>query len=408
MTSNRPVSRGVPPIGSEPSVPEASNLPAPRLNAHSASLLDAFKGSNGNKGKHSNGEQSSGRPVGSADGQVGQRTGSQQQSALLDLFRKPSGPQPSDQQSPSLEAATVPTISSPALSDATITGPKSSANEITRTLPVKMKNKAPSSKPAQKTNDTHEDTTVRQGSNGRPHLPQNGRNQKASPKTKGRPEPQVPQFSILQRPGSSTGKTPLPPQSPLRFEASQPSQTPFQPQVLKRPTSADASEVVEKPVVPAPEAQTQTSAPTQRNNSLLDLLKGSNTPPVIKTPEPPPAPQLVPERKVSQHGALPVGNHQKQQNLLNLFTKSGPYQPGGSPGTPISPFTLGTPAASKPRESSFSEQSVEASRSRLGSLASVRSGMSSGQQTPTEAKDFMLGYLNGVVQKEGYRGGKTG
>jgi mRNA-decapping enzyme subunit 2 len=33
-------------------------------------------------------------------------------------------------------------------------------------------------------------------------------------------------------------------------------------------------------------------------------------------------------------------------------------------------------------------------------------GSASGQHTPTEAKDFLLGYLNGVVQKEGYRGAK--
>jgi mRNA-decapping enzyme subunit 2 len=70
---------------------------------------------------------------------------------------------------------------------------------------------------------------------------------------------------------------------------------------------------------------------------------------------------------------------------------------------------LGTPATHKPREASFSEQSRETSRSRIGSMTSVRSGMSSGQQTPTEAKDMMLGYLNGVLQKEGLRGsGKKG
>lgn len=472
MTSNnRPVSRGVPPIGSEPSVPEASNLPAPRLNAHSVSLLDAFKGSNGSKNTSSNQASSSNRSMESVGGefavhevayllhetnnkagQADRRAGSQQQSTLLDLFKKPSDSQPSTLIPELTEAAAIPRVSSPALSDVTVKGRKSSANEITRTLPVKMKAKAPVPKPAQKTNQSQEDSTVRQGSNGRSQVPSNSRNHKGSPKPKGRPEPpQVPQFSILQRPTSSAGKAPLPPQSPLRFEAPQPSQpTPFQPQVLKRPTSADASEVVEKPALHTPEVQPQvqaqpqrnsslldllngrntspviktpsevveepavstpeapqTQSQTQRNSSLLDLLNGRGTPPVIKTPEPPPAPQLVPERKVSQHGALPVGNHQKQQNLLNLFTKSGPYQHGGSPGTPISPFTLGTPAASKPRESSFSEQSSEASRSRLGSIASVRSGMSSGQQTPTEAKDFMLGYLNGVVQKEGYRGKKT-
>lgn len=189
------------------------------------------------------------------------------------------------------------------------------------------------------------------------------------------------------------------PQSPLRFTAPDPNQSSFQPQVLKRPTSAEASDS-EIASASVPEIQAQSS--THRTNSLLDLLNGRNAQPVVKTPEPPPAPQLQPERQTSQDFTLPVGNHQKQQHLLNLFTKTGSYPKlGGSPGTPISPFTLGTPASSKPREPSFSEQALERSRPRIVSAVSARSGASSGQQTPTEAKDFMLGYLNGVVQKEG-------
>lgn len=431
LPSQRPVSQGFPPIGSEPSVPEASKLPAPRLNAHSMSLLDAFKGTNGNKTADANQQKSSSRPepVGgefahfkdafsrSTDSPSQsdtvpepktQRSESQQQTTLLDLFRKPSGsqppPQPQPQQTQQVEAAAVPKISSPALSDVTIKASRSSANEITRTLPVKGKTKAPQPKAPQQSNQgARVDGTYRErkANGGRANTPQNIRNQKqSSPKVNQPP----PQFSILQRPGSSAGKAPLPPQSPLRFEAANHGQTAFQPQVLKRPSSAEASEVVEKLDLPALKIEQQSPAQTQtqRNSSLLDLLNGrNNTPPVIKTPEPPPAPQLLPERKVSHHGGLPVDTQQRQNNLLNLFTKSGSGQHGASPGTPISPFTLGTPITSRNRESSFSEQSAEAARSRIGSIASVRSGMSSGQQTPTEAKDFMLGYLNGLVQKEG-------
>lgn len=340
-------------------------------------------------------------------GQSAQRVGSQQQSALLDLFRKPSATQASPQPQ-SVEPATIPAVSSPTLSDTTVTGRKSTANEMTRILPTKGKNKAPLQKSAKQLNDgIRENNTDRRAAGGRAHASSNPRSQRASSKTNGKPEQKIPQFSILQRPGSSAGKAAPAPQSPLRFENLNQNQPSIQPQVLKRRTSGATSETEKGAITAARENQTQ--AQIQRNNPLLDLLNGrggSGSPPVIKTPEPPPAPQLQPERKTSHHGALPVGSHQKQQNLLNLFTKPGSFpQLGGSPGTPISPFTLGTPAASKSRDASFSEQS-DASRSRLGSMASIRSGRSSGQQTPTEAKAFMLGYLDGVVQKEGNRGGK--
>ena len=54
------------------------------------------------------------------------------------------------------------------------------------------------------------------------------------------------------------------------------------------------------------------------------------------------------------------------------------------------------------------------SKSRLGSVAdagsrrgsgNAASGKGSGGATPTEQKDFLLGFLNGVVQKEGQRKG---
>lgn len=391
------------------------------------SLLDAFKGANGSKSVAAKQEQPPGvlsnsgngtfyrcklhfrgevntNQANTTAGQSSQRVGSQQQSALLDLFKKPPSSQPSPQPTQAVEDP-PPTISSPALSDATVTGRRSTANEITRTLPAKAKAKSPLPKPTHPTNNeprgrnTGHSVASERGS---PVL--NPRNQRASSKAK-RPEQQTPQFSILQRPGSSAGKSSVTPQSPLRYESSNPGQSSFHPQVLKRPTSTEVSEA-EKSDVPIPEVRHQ--AHTPQNNPLLDLLNGRNTAPVVKTPEPPPAPQLLPERKVSQHGALPVGSHpRQQQNLLNLFIKSDSNgKHGGSPGTPISPFSLGTPAASKQREASFSEHAGEASRSRFGSIASVRSGVSSGQQTPTEVKGAMLDYLNGVVQKEGNRGAK--
>lgn len=69
MALGRPVSQGFPAIGRGPSVPEASKLPPPRLNAHSMNLLDAFKGSNGTKTTPNDQEKSSGQGSSSVHGE---------------------------------------------------------------------------------------------------------------------------------------------------------------------------------------------------------------------------------------------------------------------------------------------------------------------------------------------------
>lgn len=261
----------------------------------------------------------------------------------------------------------------------------------------------------------------------------------------------APQISILQRPGSSAGRAPRSPipQSPLRHESTKP---PFQPQVLKRSSVGDENvtnprqesmdtapgddkknhllSLFAKAPSQAPVASSNAAGPAQapapaqpiaspppgdgqQKNALLGLFNGAAAPKVTpKQPEPPAAPQLLPERKPSNQGQQPNGSQKAtQQVLLNLFNK--PSSGGAdSPGTPISPFTLGTPAAKEPtlkQQLPLSTQGLEP-RSRLGSLAS--NGPASGQQTPTSAtpteqtKGFLLDYLNGVVQKEGHRGAK--
>lgn len=169
--------------------------------------------------------------------------------------------------------------------------------------------------------------------------------------------------------------------------------------------------------------------------------------------QPPPRPALAPERKPSSQHINPQLQRQQtpQQNvLLDLFTR--PSASGvkvESPGTPISPFTLGTPAqrhapmtlGGHSRQASNLSAAAgveevggrrgstptpttpmpgamggEGQRSRLGSLASVEGGSGkgdgsrkgSGAGTPVEAKGFLLDYLNGVVRKEGYKGARRG
>lgn len=70
-----------------------------------------------------------------------------------------------------------------------------------------------------------------------------------------------------------------------------------------------------------------------------------------------------------------------------------------SPGTPISPFTLGTPVSNT--------QGHARQMSGLGeSLANANTGNAGNEAKGKEGeKEFLMGFLNGVVKGEGSRGG---
>lgn len=283
----------------------------------------------------------------------------------------------------------------------------------------------------------------------------------------------TPPFTILARPGLAKGASKshgLQPSSPLRNEAAK---SGFQPQVLKRPETVNpatvqkAAEIVEEKTNPgaddkrdqllalfgraASPAQSQPSSaqeqPTcdgkgDKRTNLLNLFNSNDKTLVLPgdsssqttnhVRQPPPAPQIVPERNPS--GKIverSQGICTPQNSLLNLFTKaSGAVGSShNSPGTPISPFTLGTPAhkyapagllgrssLAEPAHSSQLSPQIpqELPRSRLNSVTTIgdqdgkgveRRKASAGNATTSSEsnKDFLLGYLNGVVQKEGYR-----
>lgn len=181
-----------------------------------------------------------------------------------------------------------------------------------------------------------------------------------------------------------------------------------------------------------PQPQPQPRAEdTRTHQQPLTFLKSPSPPSTATTPMPPPpsAPHIAPERKPSSQNILPTHRQQTPQNaLLDLFTRPSSSSANAalqSPGTPISPFTLGTPARGQAPVSLLSSSSAGPleqmggggrllPRSRLGSVATVASGggsdvggsrKGSGAATPTEAsKGFLLDYLNGVVRKEGHRG----
>ncbi|KAK5109271.1 hypothetical protein LTR62_007145 [Meristemomyces frigidus] len=291
----------------------------------------------------------------------------------------------------------------------------------------------------------------------------------------GAPQTQ-PQFTILARPDSLRGqkspgvqadKIPL---SPLSNEthkivhASRGSGV----QVLQRPESVDpatvqkVAEIVEeiqgggvqggdkrdqllalfsKPSVSSPSPSTPALA-SPPENSMNDAMKPLGSaqqtvsgraqsqqpvPQLASMPPPPPSLLNAQSRSSSNHSV-----HQRQQTpqnlLLDLFNKPSILQHKlNSPGTPISPFALGTPATRyapnhrditapiNPEEARVTSVTptpgTDGARSRLGSMASINgqgkgegSRKGSGAGTPVEAKGFLLGYLNGVVAKEGYKG----
>ena len=439
-------------IGSGPSVPNASQLPAPNLNPHTMRLLDAFRSGGA---KPSPSIQTSNRAP--------SRPTSTHQAALLDLFKKPSTltstseiAQSAPQAEPGSHAQSDVTEKSPRQSK--VQSRRPTMNEITRTLPPRPKAKAtPPPERGTAPQPSHERPRSRQlfdpdhpdklvQTTNEARIDANGADQRSPVRILQRPSPKQPQqspktnqatisaspslrdntskenwsrsspFTILARPGSSKGQTHS---ATVGTASPRPNETPnttFQPQVLKRPQSSDAErkDIVENgpdkkdqllalfgktPTVDRPPAvqEQQQRGVAERKESqphgdertaLLGLFDTGNTRQQrAPSPAPPPAPIIQPSTQSTRTTA-----HNKQQNLLlDLFNKpSG--TPTASPGTPISPFTLGTPAATQPPK-------------RLPTnLSSTTASPTSSGGTLVEAKEFLMGYLNGVVKNEGYRG----
>jgi mRNA-decapping enzyme subunit 2 len=263
-------------------------------------------------------------------------------------------------------------------------------------------------------------------------------------------DPPVP-MTILTRPGSARVKSGSP--------ASDGSKQSFQPQLLKRQDASDSnaasnnghsdahdgaangggngkrdqllalfskSPAVSQTPPQEPPAATPTppvvaspplQAPAPSNNHLLNILNAATAPPQsaarsTPSPAPPSAPAIQPTHRPANSRSPappPIVSHpppqqQQQKSLLDLFNRPSH---GVSPSmeSPMSPFNLGSPHGMR-----HGRDFEQVSKSRLGSVVSDGSrrgsgtGMntgSGGNATPTEQKDFLLGFLNGVVQKEG-------
>ncbi|OJD31160.1 decapping enzyme dcp2 [Diplodia corticola] len=390
-----------------PAIPPPSNLPAPKLNAHTLSLLNAFKGEqsavqqsspqpairpftaaseiyNSNRPHHQQPsatvpEVLHSRPDEMAqdsnyiDGQpppvaFANKPRTAQADALLGLFRKPStsGPVSPPQEMPAQSLVPEPaelSAQSPSIDRqklASSQGGYISAESLEPNVNMANHNKAGETSAtvsgpfnAPDFDQLRKHTRVSQ-SNGR-----------ASPRTQGRPTSRperqaTPQFSILSRPRPEVSATPSPkhtPSAPVQrrdtssprsiLEAPKPFAPHFTPQILRRPQNA--------------------MSPTSSRLHSFDRRESASS--------------------------------DQKSALLSLFSKPQTQSPKGFPSGVISPVS---PLPEK--------QHGSGGRSRISSINSVpgeglgsRSarGSVSGQPTTPVDKSFLLGYLNGVVKDAG-------
>ena len=374
-------------IASGPAAPNPSQLPAPRLNAHHINLLNAFK--SGNKPPAA--------PV--APGQPTSRHGSTHQAALLDLFRKPS-----TSQTPPAEPAPEPTAPveavSPTLTDVTEKPPpkkkqerKPTLNEITRTLPTKMKVKSPppatgaASPPARPASgqlfdpNAAKSTSASSGQTPQKQQPPvavlqrppSGQGQQqqtpqrqpqsaqAKPSSSPAQDTQTRQkqngappapFTILARPSSRGLKSPAPvaPPSPLRNQTPQSpaSSSPFQPQVLKRPKGGDGDALLAAAAVREGERSQQQSvsatgqAEGQKDHLLALFGKASaGASSSTSLQSPPPAPATAPSPSPTPQSQGQAQANTQRNALLDLLKSPSPSttssQQQQKPPTPAAP-----------------------------------------------------------------------
>lgn len=178
------------------------------------------------------------------------------------------------------------------------------------------------------------------------------------------------------------------------------------------PQASPNPEPTPPPAVASPTSQAPAPNNTQ-NNNLLNLFNSTapaRQPSPKPSPAPPSAPSLQPaQRPVKPRTPIPppiISQPPQQNALLDLFKRGPSHVASPSVESPISPFNLSSPnamrygAADQPKSRLGS---VASAGSRRGSNNAAASGKGSGGATPTEQKDFLLGFLNGVVQKEGHK-----
>lgn len=455
------------PIANGPAVPNASQLPAPRLNQHTMRLLDVFKGGNSMSASAStlpSKASSSARASGTHQTALldlfkKPAASTPPPSAPMQALSSPVINEAASHVPAGVEKPSRP---------AKLKERKPTWNEITRTLPPQPKARPPVTSQPEASSEPVATDVQRAASDhpqksfaatnkasarstpvpSEPHSPvrilqrPSSKQSSVSPQRQtvqeSAPSPmpsarvgglkenasQSSQFTILTRPGSSgNAHAPSPgaPASPLHKETPK---SALAPHILKRhPTDeVERGSAAEKPTdkrdqllalfgKPSTAASPSAAPPAQEQRHVAerkqsqpsarpqaDLLGLLRAPSASSQAQPTPPPATVPisqpplSLNVPDNGAMP---ERKQQNaLLNLFTRSS-NATVTSPTAPISPFTLGTPLTPTGGE--------EFGGGRIGS-GSVTGGGPGKSTTPVQAKEFLMGYLNGVLKNEGYKG----
>ncbi|KAK6441845.1 mRNA-decapping enzyme subunit 2 [Oleoguttula sp. CCFEE 5521] len=414
-------------IAAGPTVPSASQLPTPSLNAQAASLLDVFK--------------SGARPASTtAQPRAASGVTNSHQAALLGLVKQvPASTQPPLPDSTHNGNFTT---ASPALSDVTVKARpqparKATLNEITRTLPKMKRPSQPSPVTQAPRDDLGIAAGAQQSSPQRPiqtnlpglatrpsdgsmnglHIPPQSGGGSASNVTA------APTVTILSRPAQDAGVSagPAAVSQGIRLHnitnhaMNGNSTVPPTSSVMPSDIGARGQQerlltLLKRPVAQGtpPSRLSSDTPPNQPSvaaskDALLGLFQpkpsqSTSIPTATSRSQPPRAPSLQPEVRPIQAAPTPIHTSQGL-NLLDLFRKGSP-----SAETPILPFALGSPEQARhqklPSRSRLGDAAPEQTKGRLGSVSSSGRGTPT-VTTPTEAKDFLLGYLNGVVQKEG-------
>lgn len=440
-------------IAHGPAAPKASQLPPPRLNNHTVGLLNAFKSPSFQQRQPSynmaqtqqflsqpSGPYPNGTPVynqphpqsfpqqnmsGSAQPPMPDR--STHQNSLLDMFRSPQAargtsatqaPAP-DSNGPQRTVSSQPVLSSqPSISAPSADPPKQRSATLamfnrslpkpkaTSTIPsvpkasggifpakAAVQQAQTSSFPQQQTVGTNfpAKEAVRQAQTS--SFPQD----QTKPTEDEAPKPPV---TILARPTSSAAKkaSPIPPPPeiapspgktrPTKVASHAPAPT-FS--LLQRPSHATSTGPTSAERVESPAMPQTAEAPKAFQPQILTRPKREEV--------------VTPESRNSPSGSKPQNSHGQRDALLALFNKSSlnPGRPAeGAQSVRSSSVFSGGIASPPPATDSA------AFRSRLASGASMASngigrrdsdGLKS-PTTPIEAKDFLMGFLNGVVQNE--------
>lgn len=367
------------------SVPAASNLPLPRLNQHSLSLLNAFKGENTTKVSPTPGKS----PAQPAGGNI------PHQDSLLKLLkqRTDSSSVNTAPQAPQIRAELA-TKPSPVPKQRNVTPSEKRQKEYVKTPVILQKPSTPDTNRAKAPGGKISATL-----SGPLSLPDFGgiskdgskRSPRPSPRGSQRNKPPPPQnITILPRPTSQQNEPAPEPKSIPVLPTAAPKQNvklseltkPFKPKILRRPDKDDL----------------EASLPT--HTVTVDSFSPPSNEPVQEQEE-----EEQAKPKSLGYDRRPSQTAVQKETLLSLFNKAptpSASQTGGNTATPphlVSPLPRSPAVPSPPSSASVARAaSFNESRRDSGDRGDGASQQTRAKATSPRDKAFLLNYLEGVAK----------